>query len=165
MANIFSKQSASFLRSGLGALALAASLVGCGPIDEAPGSEESELGAQVQDLAFFYPDLRVNFVSATSLGTNPASYNVTFRITNIGAAASSSGGLSAIVSSVDGSLGKTEFHDGILPSLQQDESILRTFRCPSLSNTQAGFACAGVNVSASVSNDLDTSNNSKSWHP
>ncbi|MFP2925898.1 hypothetical protein ACLESO_11900 [Pyxidicoccus sp. 3LG] len=169
MASIFSNHSApSFLRTGLGALALAASLVGCGPGDELPGAEapsESEVGAQAQDLVFFYPDLRVNFVSATSLNTVPASYNVTFRITNIGAASSSIGSASAVVSSVNGNLGRGETYDGSLQALQPNASVLRTYRCPTLGSTQDGYACVGVNVSASVSNELDPANNTLSWHP
>ncbi len=168
MTHLFSNPPApSFLRTCLGALAVTLSVMGCGP-GEDPGAAGAEPGAEVgtqEQALFFQPDLRVNFLSATSLNTVPASYNVKFRITNIGVGGAYNGGLTAMVSSRKGTLGRGENYDGVLPSLATDQYVDVTYRCPTLTSTQQGFACTGVTVTASVSDELDPSNNSKSWHP
>lgn len=168
MVHIFSNLSTpSFLRTGLGAFALTLSLVGCGPADEAPGSAGAEgagVGTQEQAL-LFKPDLRVNFLSATSLGTVPASYNVKFRITNIGIGGAYNGTLYTVVSSRSGNVGRSESYHQVLPSLETDQYTDVTYRCPTLNSTQQGYTCTGVTVTANVTDELDPSNNTRSWQP
>lgn len=168
MAHRFSTPSTpSLLRAGLGALALTLSLVGCGPVDEDPSAaavEGADVGTQAQAL-LFKPDLRVNFLSATSLGTVPASYNVKFRITNIGIGGAYNGTLHTVVSSRNGNLGRSESYHQVLPSLETDQYTDVTYRCPTLNSTQQGYACTGVTVTANVADELDPSNNTRSWQP
>ena len=112
---------------------------------------------QSETMSFmFQPDVRVNYLSKTSVGGGKIAYK--FRVQNIGAASASNVGLGTTFSqhAIGQNLATLQYGSaGTIASLGQDQSKEITITCTSL----PGYYCDGASLQAYVTDDLNPNNN------
>jgi hypothetical protein len=109
----------------------------------------------------FQPDVRVNYLSKTSLGGGKIAYK--FRVQNIGAASASNVGLGTAVYQLDAMHNvatRQSGSAGSIASLGQDQSQEITITCTPL----PGYVCDGASLEAYVTDDLNPANNKAGSH-
>ena len=115
---------------------------------------------QTETMSFmFQPDVRVNYLSKTSLGGGKVAYK--FRVQNIGAASASNVGLGTTFAqhAIGQNVATLQYGSaGSIPSLLQDQSKEITITCKSL----PGYYCDGASLQAYVTDDLNPANNKAS---
>jgi hypothetical protein len=141
------------------ALSIAGSIVGAAaPAFAAVPDLTAPAHAETRSF-MFQPDVRVNYLSKTSLGGGKVAYR--FRVQNIGAATASNVGLGNGIS--QHAIGQNlatlqQGSSGTIAFLGQDQSKEITVTCTPL----PGYYCNGASLQAYITDDLNPANNKAS---